>query len=343
MNAACMDSVSQFVLGSAVCAAALGARTSARRAVLWGGVLATLPDLDILIAHGDAIQDMTRHRAESHSLLWLTLVAPFLACAIATLHRERGLFRRWWLAVWLALFTHPLLDALTIYGTQLWLPFSDHPVAIGSLFVVDPLYTLPLLVGIVALWIARGGARGRRWNVAGIVLSTSYAAWSLIAQYQVAGIAERSLAAAGIEGAAVQVSPAPFQTVLWRVVALTPERAYEGMYSLLDEQPTIRFAAIDRGVPLLTQLHGNSAADRLTWFAGGFVKADHLGDDVRLTDLRMGMEPNYVFTFVVARFDAQGQLARVHKIERVPFRFDLERGMPWLWRRMLGEDVPPPR
>jgi inner membrane protein len=343
MNATFMDSVSQFVLGSAVCSAALGARTSAVRAVLWGGVIATLPDLDILFEHGDAIQNMTRHRAESHSLLYLTLAAPLLAFGIAALHRERALFRRWWLGVWLALFTHPLLDALTIYGTQLWLPFSEHPVAIGSLSVVDPLYTLPLLVGVVALCIGRGGPRSRKWNLAGLVLSTGYAAWSLFAQQQVAGIAERSLAAAGIHGATVQVSPAPFQTLLWRAVAGTKERAYEGMYSLCDAEPTMHFESIELGVPLLEQLRGNASVDRLTWFAGGFVKAVRVGDDVQLTDLRMGMEPNYVFTFVVGHFDPEGQIGAVAHVKREPFRFDVERGIPWLWRRMFGDDVPPPR
>ena len=47
------------------------------------------------------------------------------------------------------LITHPLLDATTVYGTQLWLPFTNHPVGVGSLFVIDPLYTLPLLVGVM--------------------------------------------------------------------------------------------------------------------------------------------------------------------------------------------------
>ena len=60
---------------------------------------------------------MVRHRAESHSLV---------------------------------LFTHPLLDTLTIYGTQLLQPFSDHPFGVGSVFMIDSLYTVPLTVGAVA-------------------------------------------------------------------------------------------------------------------------------------------------------------------------------------------------
>ena len=89
-----MDSVSQFVLGSAVTVAAVGGRVPAWQAVLGGGLLGTLPDLDVLIGHGDAIQDMTRHRAESHALLWQTLAAPVVAFAIAVLRGERARFAR---------------------------------------------------------------------------------------------------------------------------------------------------------------------------------------------------------------------------------------------------------
>ena len=51
--AACMDSISQFALGASVAAVVLGPRVGAARAVLLGGLVATLPDLDVLIDHGD--------------------------------------------------------------------------------------------------------------------------------------------------------------------------------------------------------------------------------------------------------------------------------------------------
>ena len=66
---------------------------------------------------------------------------------MARLHSEWAQWRRWWVAMWLALVTHPLLDTMTVYGTQLALPFSDWPFGVGSVFIIDPLYTLPLLAG----------------------------------------------------------------------------------------------------------------------------------------------------------------------------------------------------
>ena len=114
-----MDSLSQYVLGAGLGVAVMGRRTSVWKAALWGGIAGTIPDLDALIDHGDPIRNMTFHRAESHSLLYLTILAPALAVGVAKLHGEMQHFRRWWLALWLALFTHPLLDNMTIYGTQL--------------------------------------------------------------------------------------------------------------------------------------------------------------------------------------------------------------------------------
>ena len=149
-------------------------QTCAAVAGAGGAVAGTLPDLDVFIDHGDAIRNMTLHRTESHALLWLTLVAPLLLAGGWRDAQPAALARRC-LAIWLALITHPLLDLTTVYGTQLGLPLTDYPFAIGSMFIIDPLYTLPLLFAlIVALW--RRDACGLRWNQAGLLISTLYRA-----------------------------------------------------------------------------------------------------------------------------------------------------------------------
>jgi inner membrane protein len=338
-----MDSVSQFVLGAALAGAVLGQRTKARRSLLWGGVVATLPDLDVLFDHGDAIANMTFHRAESHALLYLTLATPLLAWAIARLHGERALLARWCAAVWLALCTHPLLDAMTIYGTQLLLPFTDHPFAVGSLFVVDPLYTLPLLLGNVVLLATRGSPRGHRANWAGLVLSTAYAAWSVVAQGLAERAAERALAAQGVVGARVVVTPAPLQTLLWRVLAVTDTQAYEGFWSVCDGDVPVVFTQIARGSEWFPRLRGQWAFDRLQWFSGDCTKVERDAEALRLVDLRMGQEPHYIFRFVVAKVGADGEVVPVVRTERDGSRIDVGRGLRWLWARTFDPSVPPPR
>jgi inner membrane protein len=336
-----MDSLTQFTLGAAVSVAVMGRRTAPWKAALWGGACGTLPDLDALLDHGDPISDMTLHRADSHSLLWLTLASPAIAWAVSRLNGPPGSFRRWWLAVWLALFTHPLLDVMTVYGTQLLRPFTDHPYGVGSLFIIDPLYTLPLLGGL-AFVLIRPDARGLRWNLAGLALSTVYVAWSVGAQQHVESVASASLARQGIAADRMLVTPTPFNTVLWRVVAMTPTGYHEGFYSLLDREPTVRFDGFDRGAPLYAALAGHAPVDRVARFTGGFFAMTQHRGQVLISDLRMGQEPAYAFSFVVAERVA-GRLLPARQPSKSRVRHDIDGGFRWLVRRAAGHAIPPPR
>jgi inner membrane protein len=336
-----MDSLSQIALGSAVAVATMGRRTAVWKAAAWGAVAGTLPDLDVLVDHGDPILNMVLHRAESHALFWLTLFSLPLAAAVARLHGEWALWRRWWLALWLVLVTHPLLDAMTVYGTQLALPFSSHPFGVGSVFVIDPLYTLPLLVGAGWALATRGQGRGLAANAAGLVLSTAYLAWGVVAQMHVDRIAHDSLTVQGIAAERVLVTPTAFNSVLWRVVAVDGDHYHEGFYSLLDAQPRIVFDRFERGSTLAAELQGLDGVQRMAAFSQGFYKLQQEGDRLLVSDLRMGQEPTYTFAFVVA--ERRSPLVALTPAVHLGARPDLGRALPWLWRRMLGEPLPPPR
>jgi inner membrane protein len=336
-----VDSLSQLALGAAVGMAVMGRRTAAWKAALWGGVAGTLPDLDVFIDHGDAIRNMVLHRAETHAPFWLTLFSLPFAALVARLHGEGAQWRRWWLALWLALVTHPLLDAMTIYGTRLALPFSDHPFGVGSVAIIDPLYTLPLLFGAGWALASRGSAAGLRANALGLLLSSLYLGWGVVAQQQVERIARASLAAQGIAAQQLLVVPTTFNSLLWRVLALDGERYHEGFYSLLDPAPKMHFDAFDRGQALAQGVDGIDGVRRIAHFSKGFYKLWLDGERVLVADLRMGQEPAYIFSFAVAERQSPPQpLPRPEAVGRRP---DLQRGLPWLWQRMWGQPLPPPR
>jgi inner membrane protein len=173
------------------------------------------------------------------------------------------------------------------------------------------------------------------------VLSTAYLAWSFGAQQHVTSIAEASLRTQAIDAQRVLVTPAPFNTLLWRVVAVTSDEFHEGYYSLLDHAPRIAFDRFPRGTSLYEELRGDSGVDRIARFSHGFFKMSQNGSLVLITDLRMGQEPFYTFNFVVGErhSTAQPVVPPVQVSNRMPF----DRGLPWLWRRMRGEPVAPPR
>jgi len=333
-----MDSLTQITLGSAVAVAVMGRRTAVWKAALWGGIAGTLPDLDAFIDHGDAILNMVRHRAETHSLIYLTLFSPLLAWVVSRLHKEPHLFRLWLLALWLVLVTHPLLDTMTVYGTQLLQPFTDHPFGVGSMFIIDPAYTLPLLVGVIAALALRHGGRGLRWNTLGLVLSTAYLGWSVAAQQVATQVARASLQQQGVTADGLLVTPAPFNTVLWRLVATTPTHYLEGYYSLLDGRSNVRWTEHDRE-PELIERHGQSEpVARIAKFSKGFYRLRKTPDGhLQVTDLRMGQDPTYVFNFDVGPVGSVGSVPATHRSSRP----DTTAALAWLWQRARGADLLP--
>lgn len=312
-----MDSVSQAALGAVVCHAVIGPSVG-RRALVLGGVLGTLPDLDVLVRYVDAVDGFTRHRSFSHSLFVLSLASPLVALAVRRLGLRALRFRKLCLAVWLVLVTHPLLDAFTVYGTQIWWPLDRPPSVWGSLFIIDPLVTLPLLVAILlSAWpragrpvSARSALRvdahrttngcSRTGSLVALALVAVYVGWTLFAMNTVLDRARATLAAQGYEAESVVALPLPL-SLLWRVVAVDGDRYVEGYRSLLDPDRPIEFTTHVRGLPLLEATARQDAVARLRWFTRDRVKAEVDGDRLAVTDLRIGAESNYIFGFDVAR------------------------------------------
>jgi inner membrane protein len=333
-----MDSVSQIALGSALAIATLGRRTAVWKAAFWGLVAGTLPDLDVVIDHGNALANMVNHRGNSHSLLYLFLLAPLLGWSIARLHGEGAHWRRWWLAMALVLVTHPILDWFTIYGTQLLRPFSTEAYGLGSVFVIDPLYTLPLLVG-VGIALCRKSFAGLRANQIGLALSSLYLAWGVLAQQHVIGIAQASLAAQRLAAPQLLVTPTPLNTLLWRAVAMDETHYWEGYYSLFDPDREMVWTRHERGTALQA-LHAPQApaVRQLADFAHNFVKLEQDAEGLYLSDLRMGSEGRYSFRF---RLGSAADLAagRV-KVEQQALELPVREALGELWQRIWSRPRP---
>ncbi|MCB1801356.1 MAG: metal-dependent hydrolase [Gammaproteobacteria bacterium] len=338
-----MDSVSQAALGAAVGIAVLGRHIPVWKAALSGAIVGTLPDLDVFIDKGDPVRDMVLHRAETHSLFYQALATPVLAGLFVLLDGARGLYLRWCAMVAFGLFTHSLLDAMTVYGTRLGLPFTDHPFGAGSLFIIDPLYTLPLLIGIGGALLARSSLR-LRWNTAGLALSTLYAAWSLAAQAYVTQQVLQSPVAKDVPAAHILVTPTPFNTLLWRIVVVDGDRYHEGFHALADAirhpDDGIRFDTFERGGKLEDATRDFASANLVRDFSKGFYSLTDDGRVVRITDLRMGQHPYFAFSF---GFAEHASPLRAIEPLRYSNRIPVADGFAWLLPRMLGEPIETPR
>ena len=334
-----MDPVSQIALGAAVGEAALG-RKVGRRAPVWGGLCGLLPDLDVLWPFADAVSAFTWHRGYSHAFLFLALAAPLVAWAALRVHpATRAHWRGWLLLAFLALVTHPILDCFTVYGTQVLLPFSDLPVAWSTIFIIDPLFTLPLVLGVAAALIVRQRGIGHRLCNAGLAIGVAWLAGTVALKAHVDRVAEESLPTAGVTR--LFTTPTPFNAVLWRAVAMREDgRFLEGYYSVLDAERRFSFVSRPDGHELLEPIRGEAPVARVMWFSRGFFAGRELkSGEIVISDLRMGLEERYVFTFVVGRRAGQG--TEPAPLRAVPFPGYPPGSEGPLWERILGRSSHP--
>jgi inner membrane protein len=332
-----MDSVTQFVLGAAVGEAALGKHLG-RKAMLWGGLLGTVPDLDVFIPMGSAVADFTYHRSFSHSLFVLAALTPFFAWLGVRWHDNPALsWQRWAMAVYAIFATHVLLDSFTAYGTQIFWPFFTTPMTWSTLFIIDPLYTVPIIGGLMCLLLSRQPDWfGHKANWIGLVLSTVYLSFSVGAKLQAEQRFSTALAEQGIEVRGMFTTPAPFNTLLWRAVVMVDGGYYEGFYALLDGAVPLQFDFHASETQWLTQLEGESAVERLQWFSKGFYAVNQREDTVVISDLRMGALERYVFRFEVA------DLVDNAVVAKEPVLLEPHRslaGMSLIWERIWDPTV----
>lgn len=332
-----MDSLTQFALGAGIGAAVLGPRIGPRKAAIVGGLLGSLPDLDVLYPFDDPIDAFTLHRGATHSFIVQAVVTPVFGEVLVRLFeklRDRRL--RAYLAVFLIFATHAVIDALTIYGTRVFWPLSPAPLGAGSIFIIDPLYTLPLLIVTVwALCLAAWTARFRRAVSAALVVSTAYLGWGLVAQQIVEQRAARLLAEAGVTAEALRATPTPFNSLLWKVIALDGTR-YVNLYVPVFGSDAQVIAYIHpRGTEHLGCLGNSEALEQLTAFNGGYFRVDVEDGEVLVSDLRMGLTPNYVFTFAVAEETPGGLVATPP--ERLRNGRSSEGDLDWLLANLSGD------
>lgn len=329
-----LDSLTQLALGAAVGEVTIGKKVG-RKAAVWGAVLGTFPDLDVFIPMGDPVSDFIYHRSFSHSFFVLGLLSPLWVWFLSRLHKTgREMRWRWWVTVIAVFYTHVLLDSFTVYGTQIFWPLTNFPVSIGSVFIVDPLYTLPLLFGVLFYLIKRDQI-GYRANTVGLALSSIYLCWSLGVQTYVKSKARDSLTQQGHPYNVLLVTPAPLNTILWRIVSIDQNGYHVGYYSLFDTRPDVKFKFISSRYDALPQLREHKPVQQLERFTHGLLAVDEIEKQWVISDVRMGVEPSYVFQFIVATSESDG----INPID--PLRFSMERDidrLSSLFNRILDED-----
>lgn len=290
-----MDPLTQGVLGASLSLSA-SKKQHLLAAGFFGLVAGMAPDLDVLIrSESDPLLFLEFHRQFTHSLFFIP-VGSFL-CALV-LHRLFGKklrlsFLQSWLYSALGYSTHALLDACTSYGTQLLWPLTNERYAWNLVSVIDPAFTLPILILLVFTMLKRNA-----W------LARIAVVWALT--YPTLGMIQRDRAeAAGWQLAKerqhtpirLEAKPTFANILVWKVIYETEDNYHVDAIRVSGSIKTypgesIAKLNLNRDFPWL-DLNAQQGKDieRFRQFSNGFL-AKSPSDELHIIDVRYSMVPN---------------------------------------------------
>ncbi|WP_028890028.1 metal-dependent hydrolase [Tenacibaculum ovolyticum] len=298
-----MDSLTQIVLGAAVGEAVLG-KEIGNKAMLYGAIAGTIPDLDVFASFfTDKVTALYIHRGFTHSIIFSVLFAPILAWIVSRYEKYKD-FKNWTLLFFLSFVTHPILDAHTTWGTQLFWPF-DIRLAFKNIFVIDPLYTLPFLVFLIfAMTQKRTSEKRRFYNKMGLIVSSSYLVLTLLLKWIAFNQFETALKNQNIAYSEIDTRPSPLNTILWSANVQTEDSFLLGNYSFFDTQP-ITFTKYPKNHNLLGNLTEDKNVKRMISISEGWFTINKKDDQLYFNDLRFGLlslkpkAENFVFKYKI--------------------------------------------
>ena len=292
-----MDSLTQIILGASVGEAVLGKKVG-NKAILWGAIAGTLPDLDVLIKYfTDEISATQMHRGFSHSIVFAVLIAPLLGWIAKKIHFKLKdvSFSDWTKLFFWTTVTHPLLDAHTTWGTQFFWPFN-YRLAYQNIFVVDPFYTLPFLgFLIIAMSLKKENRRRSKFNNIGLSVSSTYLILTLIFKWISFQEFKEGLQNQEIEYVEMDTKPAPLNVILWSSLIETEKGYRTAYYSLFDKQEITYSKEFLKNHHLLEPYLDQKVIKQLIDISAGWYRIEEKNGKLLFWDLRfgqMGMDVN---------------------------------------------------
>jgi inner membrane protein len=335
-----MDSLTQIVLGAAVGEAVLG-RKIENKAQLYGAIAGTIPDLDVLAQlFTDPITSTELHRGFSHSIIFALIAAPILGYLTDKIETSQKLgWRPWAMLFFWGIFTHPLLDAFTTWGTQLFWP-HDYRIAFNSIFVIDPIYTVPFLVCTIwAMFKNKSSLSRKRINKTGLVISTFYLLISVGLKFTALSTFEEALKAQNIEYREISTRPGAMNTTLWNANVDTADAYLIGDYSFFDTQPVTfkRYPKNRDALPDLSHPQSQENFQRMIDITQGWYLVEEKESTWYFYDLRFGLMPTgngeeqFVFAYELSHENGILMAKETPKAPR-----DAKILLKKLWERVKG-------
>ena len=278
-----MDSLTQAALGASIGKAFY---KDSNKGAIAGAAIATLPDLDVILyLFYDKIDMLSIHRGLSHSIAFSVLISLLLVFILKKSRWfEDSNYVRLLSFIWVVYFTHILLDTFTTYGTQLLLPFSNYRFGFDSINVVDPVYTLPLLFGLILSLKKKGKINFNKW---GLIISSCYLIFTIFHKKHVNQVFKEKLRAEEIDYSNLLTVPVGIANLNWYGVAKSTDSIYIQHYATFEGIPK-PFEAFPINEKYMNEL-GDELAKTMRWFAKGFYTLEKEGSIIRVYNLQVDM------------------------------------------------------
>ena len=319
-----MDSLTQITLGAAVGELVLGKKIG-NRAMLWGGIAGTIPDLDVI---GNfflsPIDALAFHRGISHSIFFAVISSFLFAFLLQRFYNrekiksletsgnlEIPIFMDWYKLFFLGMFTHAILDCFTSYGTQLFAPFSNYKVVIGNIAVADLFYTIPFIFClVVASFYNRSSSKRRFWTWLGVGISSTYMLFTIINKQHIKSIIENTIQKEQIDATRYILNPGLLSNFMWSGTIETKDHFYHGTYSLFDKDPFFKLNQIPKQRHLIADAKADDRTIRIIkWFCNNYhvciIRED---GQLQINDFRYGNfggnryeENDFIFRFLMKK------------------------------------------
>jgi inner membrane protein len=285
-----MDSLTHIAIGACIGDLFLGKKIG-RKAMLYGALAASLPDVDFIASFwlGPA-DDLLAHRGFTHSFLFSILSVLVLAFLFGKRHfADRIPVSTWLVFMGTEIFIHLFLDGFNAYGVGWFEPFSHYRVSFNAIFVADPFFSVwPGIAAICLLILKRNNPNRKRCAAWGLLLCSLYLVYCLFNKSRIDRAARLEMSYRGIRYNRYLTTPTPFNNWLWFVVAETDSGFQLGYRSVFDKTKRIDFRYFPRNDYMLRPFSSRSDVLKLIRFSQGYFTVDSSLSGIEFNDLRFG-------------------------------------------------------
>ncbi len=285
-----MDSLTHVAIGALIGEAYAGKRLG-RRALLFGAIYQSIPDVDFVAAFFlSPTENILVHRGFTHSFLFAILITIIISFFANRWRKATDFgFSNWVIFVGVEIFVHLVLDGLNSYGVGWLEPFSHQRFAYNAIFVIDPLFSIWLGISCIALLLLHQQHRARlQWVRFGLLASSIYLCFCLINKMIVNNRMEHSLTSQRILYNRYFTTPTALNNLLWYCVAESDSGYHIGYRSVFDSSTEIKLQYFSRNESLFTTLKKEDEVKRLLQFSNGFYTIEKIDDGLLFNDLRFG-------------------------------------------------------